>query len=57
MGKGIYVGIITGMWIYAIIKTHDEFSSGGDKDILQVAIFTGVVNGFFYAAATGAFDS
>ena len=57
MGKGILVGIISGMWIYAIIKTHDELSSGGDNDILKVAIFTGVVNGFFYAAAAGAFDS
>ena len=35
MGKGIYVGIITGMWIYAIIKTHDELSFGGDNDILR----------------------
>ena len=35
MGKGIYVGIITGMWIYVIIKTHDELSSGGDNDILK----------------------
>ena len=59
MGFGIYVGLITGMWIYAIMKgTYDEFGNRTKgKDILQLAIFTGVINGFFYANALGAFSS
>ena len=38
--------------------TYDEFGSKTkEKDIWKLAIFTGVINGCFYAAATGAFDS
>ena len=59
MGKGILVGIITGMWIYTLMNdTYDKFGSKTkEKDIWQLTVFTGVVNGFFYAVATGAFDS
>ena len=56
---GVYVGIITGAWIYVITKdTYDEYGSKiEEKDVWKLAIFTGVINGFFYAAATGALDS
>ena len=38
--------------------TYDEFGSRAKgSDILQLAIFTGVINGFFYAHALGAFSS
>ena len=59
MDRGVFVGIITGMWIYAMMNgTYDEFGSKTkEKDIWKLAIFTGVINGFFYAAATGALDS
>ena len=57
MGFGIYVGFITGMWIYTLMKdTYDEYGSK-TKDIWQVAIPTGVINGFLYAYALGAFSS
>ena len=59
MGFGIFVGLITGMWIYAIMKdTYDEFGAKTkENDILKLAIFTGVINGFFYANALGTFSS
>ena len=46
---GVYVGIITGAWIYVIMKdTCDEYGSKiEEKDVWKLAIFTGAINGCF----------
>ena len=52
---GVYVGIITGAWIYVIMKdTYDEYVSKiEEKDVWKLAIFNGAINGWFSALING----
>ena len=47
---GIYVGIVTGAWIYAIIKVvYEDCGCKGKKVSLQLPVATGVINSWFNA--------